>query len=172
MRVTPGVPPVSSFCFGDGSVAACPCANGATGNGCGNSAHPEGANLSGSGVPSLAADTLTLTVVGHRPSTLAVVMQGNAQVGPLLYGDGLRCVGGTLKRLFKLTPATATVLTAPSSTSIPPSPMTVSARSAALSDPLSAGSIRYYDVFYRDPAPYCTAETFNVTNAVRTVWSP
>ena len=172
MVVTPAVPPISSFCFGDGSVAACPCANGSTGNGCGNSAHPEGANLSGSGIPSLAADTLTFTVFGHRPSTLAVVMQGTAQVGPLLYGDGLRCTGGTLKRLFKITPATGAVLTAPGALSIPPSPMTVSARSAALMDPLTAGSIRYYDVFYRDSAPYCTSATFNVTNAVRTVWSP
>lgn len=172
MRVTAAVPPISSFCFGDGSVAACPCSNGAAGNGCGNSAHPEGSNMSGSGVASLAADTLTFAVVGHRPSTLAVVMQGDAQVGPLLYGDGLRCTGGTLKRLFKITPATDAVLTAPSPTSIPPSPMTVSARSAALMDPLSAGSIRYYDVFYRDSAIYCTPATFNVSNAVRVLWSP
>ena len=81
-------------------------------------------------------------------------------------------IGPTLQRLFKITPATDAVLTAPSPTSIPPSPMTVSARSAALMDPLSAGSIRYYDVFYRDSAIYCTPATFNVSNAVRVLWSP
>ena len=33
------------------------------------------------------------------------------------------------------------------------------------------GSIRYYQAWYRDPAPsYCNAATYNLSNGVRVVW--
>src|SRR5204862_180169 len=49
------------FCFGDGSGAACPCANnGSNGNGCANSVNAAGANLTASGAASVSADTLVL----------------------------------------------------------------------------------------------------------------
>ncbi|MBL8862911.1 MAG: hypothetical protein JNK02_13015, partial [Planctomycetes bacterium] len=35
-----------------------------------------------------------------------------------------------------------------------------------------AGATRYYQVWYRDPANYCTTFTFNLTNGVRVVWAP
>jgi hypothetical protein len=48
----------------------------------------------------------------------------------------------------------------------------VSARSAALGDPIPHGSFRYYQVAYRDADPgYCRpAATFNASNAVMVAW--
>jgi hypothetical protein len=31
---------------------------------------------------------------------------------------------------------------------------------------ISSPGIRNYQIYYRDPVPYCTAGTFNLTNAV------
>lgn len=160
------------FCFGDGTGAPCPCGNtGATGNGCGNSAHPTGANMAASGSASLALDTATLTITDHRPSTLAVLFQGNPNNPVLMYGDGIRCIGGSLKRPFKMTPANAASLVIPSASSTPPSPATLSSQSAAKGDPLSIGSVRGYQLVYRDNGGPC-GTGFNATNGIRIVWAP
>jgi len=167
---------VIPFCFGDGSGSGpqCPCGNnGAPGNGCANSTHPGGANLSSTGIPSLSNDTLRLHVTDQHPSSLSLFVQGTLEVGPFLYGDGLRCVGGQLKRLFIVKNAHAENVSAPTALSIPPLPATVSSQSAALGDPLFVGAVRGYMVFYRDPDPnFCPPGTFNVTNALRVVWAP
>ncbi len=52
---------------------------------------------------------------------------------------------------------------------------TLSARSAALGDPLSPGNIRYYFVYYRDPLVLggCSLSLgFNATDTVRVLWRP
>src|SRR5262249_45756236 len=91
----PGTP----LCAGDGSSTACPCSNNAnTSDGCANSPATGGAHLSPSGTAS--PDTVVLTVIGERPTALTVFFQGSASVSTVHYGDGLRCVGGTLKRLY------------------------------------------------------------------------
>jgi hypothetical protein len=36
---------------------------------------------------------------------------------------------------------------------------------------ISSPGIRNYQIYYRDPVPYCTAGTFNLTNAVNVPWS-
>ena len=53
-----------------------------------------------------------------------------------------------------------------------PNDPSVSARSAALGDPIPHGSFRYYQVAYRDADPgYCRpAATFNASNAVMVAW--
>jgi hypothetical protein len=33
-------------------------------------------------------------------------------------------------------------------------------------------SLRMYQAYFRDPAAFCTAATFNATNAVRVNWLP
>jgi len=159
----------TAFCFGDGATAACPCANsGATGHGCENSASTGGALLTGSGVPSLSADTLQLSTSGELPTALSIVLQGTTSIAPVTYGDGLRCVGGTLKRLYARS-ASGGAVVAPQA-----GDPSVSARSAALGDPISSGATRNYQVYSRDPNPgFCTSPpggTFNVSNAIAIVW--
>jgi hypothetical protein len=52
--------------------------------------------------------------------------------------------------------------------------LSVSARSAALGDVLTHGSVRQYQVYYRDPsAAFCASppgNTWNISNAVRVTW--
>jgi hypothetical protein len=163
---------IDPFCFGDGTGLPCPCGNtGAAGNGCGNSAHATGANMAASGTASLAADSVVLSITNHRPSTLAVLFQGTPQNVTLMYGDGIRCIGGTLKRPFKMTPANALTLTIPSASSTPPSPATLSSQSAVKGDPLSIGSVRGYQLVYRDNGGPC-GTGFNATNGIKIVWAP
>jgi hypothetical protein len=159
------------YCFGDGSLTVeCPCANfGAAGHGCANSSVAAGAQLGASGTPSLAADTLTLTQTDSLAHAFTIVLQGNATVaGGVVFGDGLRCAGGSLKRLYTAS-ATAGILVVPG-----PSDPTISSRSAALGDPLAPGSVRYYQAYYRDPVlTFCPApqgKAFNVGNGVRATW--
>ncbi len=91
---------LETFCFGDGSLAACPCANsGLPGHGCRNSATVRGAELtpSGTSVP----DTLVLSVGFEPPSSLSIFLQGDVLLpSGVVFGDGLRCTGGNLKRLY------------------------------------------------------------------------
>ena len=159
--------PGTLLCAGDGSSIACPCANnGNTTNGCDNSIATGGAHLSTSGTTN--PDTVVLTVLGERPTALTVFFQGNASVSPVHYGDGLRCVGGTLKRLYSKN-ASAGQAVAPTG-----SELSVTAQSAALGDPIAPGSTRHYFCAYRDPSPsFCpspTGSTFNSSNALSIVW--
>ena len=155
------------FCFGDGFGAACPCGNsGHFGRGCENSSSTKGALLRATGSASLANDSLALTQSCERPTSLSLFLQGNSAIAATIYGDGLRCIGGTLKRLYDVSAFEGTVQ-APGS-----GDPSVSSRSSALGDPISAGSSRYYQVYYRDPAPsFCPPETFTIGNAVSVLWS-
>ena len=91
------------YCAGDGSGIACPCGNASpVGNdeGCLTSLGV-GGRLRASGVASIAADTLELLGT-QMPNSSALYFQGTtAQSGGLgvVFGDGLRCVGGTVIRL-------------------------------------------------------------------------
>jgi hypothetical protein len=159
------------FCLGDGSGGACPCGNaGAERHGCENSAGTGGALLTGAGAASLSLDTLELECTGELPSALSVVLQGSASIAPVSYGDGLRCTGGLLKRLYAKS-ASGGAVSAPQA-----GDPSISARSAALGDPIPLGGTREYQVYYRDPnASFCPAPpggTFNVSNAIAATWGP
>jgi len=81
----------------------------------------------------------------------------------------VRCVAGSLKRLY-VHNAVGGSVTAPVGADL-----SVSARSAALGDPISAGSTRYYGVYYRDPTVLggCpAASTFNITQSGSVQWQP
>ncbi|MCY2959067.1 MAG: hypothetical protein NTY35_02790 [Planctomycetota bacterium] len=163
--VTQGPPSTGTgFCFGDGTGSGCPCGNnGAAGNGCAHSLNAFGANLSGSGLASLANDSLVLAGVG-MPNSSALYYQGTAQhnggIGSL-FGDGLRCADGTLIRL-------GTKTNAAGSSHFPgvgdPS---ISVRGLVMSP-----GTRAYQIWYRNAANFCTPSTFNLTNGWSVSWVP
>ena len=160
---------LSTFCAGDGSLGTgCPCANnGLAGRGCANSVNASGAQLALSG--SVAPDSVVLAASGMLPTATAIYLQGTALLAEgVVFGDGVRCVGGTLKRLaVKASVGGASQFPAAGDPSI-------SARSAALGDAFGPGAVRYYQTYFRDPDPvFCAApagNTWNATNGGRIVW--
>ena len=160
--------PAFDLCYGDGSQGQCPCSNnGAPGRGCENSASTGGAHLTAGGTTS--PDTIVLTSVGERPTSLSIFLQGTGALAvPLPYGDGLRCVGGVLKRLY-VKNAVGGAVSAPEA-----GDPSITQRSASLGDPIAPGSMRHYMTYYRDPDPiFCPApsgSTFNGTNGITIPW--
>ena len=159
------------FCAGDGtSLTACPCGNtGQPGSGCDNSAATGGAALTASG--DVAPDTVVLTSAGELATVLSIVLQGDQTLlTPAIFGDGVRCVAGNLKRLY-VKNAVGGVVTAPDFGAGDPS---ITARSAALGDPISPGSFRFYQVYYRDPnlgfCPNPPGNSWNVSSAISVAW--
>jgi len=158
-------PATATFCFGDGTLPVpCPCNNfGAAGHGCNNSVATGGALLSASGTT--APDTVVLTSSSELPNALSIFLQGNALLPqPVAFGDGLRCVGGTLKRLY--------VKHASSGTTSAPAPgdPSITTQSANLGDTIAPGSARSYLVYYRDPiSTFCPAPQGNTWNASQSI---
>ncbi|MFN0006966.1 MAG: TolB family protein [Planctomycetota bacterium] len=159
---------------GVGGVIACPCANppSGAGRGCNNSSNTGGASLSASGGTFLTSDSLVFTTTGQRPTALSIVAQWNG-VNPTgaIFGQGVRCTSGTLKRLFAKS-ASGGSITAPNFAG---GDLTVSAASAAKGDPIAAGQSRWYVVYYRDNTVLggCPAlSNFNATQTGRVIWSP
>jgi hypothetical protein len=170
-------PPGMAFCEpGQGGLMACPCGNVASGpfRGCNNSLSTGGASISGTGVASIAADTLVLSAsgIGSLGSSCAnangnltsLLLQGTAVTpGGLIFNDGVRCLSGSLKRI-QIASSVAGVYT---------SSVSISARSSVLGDPLSSGLTRYYGVWYRDScATHCPTAASNISNGYVVTWGP
>ena len=158
----PGQP--TAFCFGDGTGTACPCANsGATGRGCANSVDPNGGFLTATGTASVSLDTFVLQGSG-MPNGSALYFQGTNAVNGgsgVIFGDGLRCAGGTVVRL-----AVKTNLSGASAyPSLVDFPISVKAGTVA-------GQVARYQCWYRDSATFCSASLFNLTNGVQVTWIP
>ncbi len=155
---------VASFCAGDGSGTACPCGNsGAPGNGCASSISSFGANLDWSGSTSVAAEDFRLLGT-DMPNASCLYFQGTApQAGGagVVFGDGLRCIGGTVQRLgIKTNVAGAS--------SYPGSgELSIVDRGAI---PPGGGVTRWYQCWYRNSAAFCSASTFNLTNGLAVEW--
>ncbi len=155
----------TAFCFGDGSGTACPCANeSAPGNnaGCLHSLGMGGKLLT-TGSASIANDTLAL-VGTQMPNSSALYFQGTAQQSGgagIVFGDGLRCVGGTVIRLgTKFNVAGGSVYPTAGDAS-------VSVRGLD-----SASDTRVYQAWFRNAASFCTAGTFNLSNGISLTWAP
>src|SRR5262249_3137608 len=151
-----------AFCAGDSS---CPCGNvGLAHHGCQNSAGTGGGLLAAAGQASLSSDTVVLSASAIVPGASCVVLQGSARIGAVPVGDGLRCAGGQLLRMYVL-PAPSGSLQAPQ-----PGDPSLSARSAAFGAPIPLGATRVLQVTYRDTnAAFCPApqgDAFNATNAI------
>ncbi|MBL8860527.1 MAG: endonuclease [Planctomycetes bacterium] len=158
-------PPGVDFCHGDGSGTLCPCANEVTvveRAGCRNSLGV-GATLRGLGAASVGADTLVLAG-GGMPNSSALYFQGTSAQSSsagAVFGDGKRCAAGTVVRL-----ATKTNAGGASQFPDPGDP------SVAVRGGCNAGDVRFYQVWYRNAAAFCTSATFNLSNGYRVVWRP
>jgi hypothetical protein len=130
----------TSLCHpGENGVRTCPCGNppASPGRGCDNSAATGGAYLSANGFAYLSSDSIAFTTYAEKPTALSVLMQGDtfASAG-IVYGQGVRCVGGSLLRLYAKSASLGSV-TMPG-----PGDPTVSARSAAKGDVIQPGESR------------------------------
>ncbi len=152
-------------CLGDGSSGACPCGNpsASAGNaGCLNSLGA-GGRLVDAGASSLSGDTLTLEG-SSMPNAAVLYFQGTqllAGGAGAPFGDGLRCVAGTLTRLGVKT----NVAGASRYPDAGDSPISVR---GMIPGP---GTIAAYQAWYRNSASFCTSAAFNMTNALRVVWT-
>jgi hypothetical protein len=152
--------PVDGLCFG--TNATCPCNNGgAATNGCANSQVAQGAHLGATGVARVSADTLVLQGSQMPSPSTCLYFQGSGTNAHAV-GDGWMCAGGGLIRLG----VKANVNGA--STFGGANDPLVSVKGAVPAN----GGTRYYQVWYRDNHAFCTAETYNFTNAVSVVWVP
>jgi Tol biopolymer transport system component len=166
VRDLAGIAPGATTCFGDGTGAVCPCGNsGGPGRGCEHATEAAGAELFALGIASVSNDTLRLGARGLPNVPLGMFLQGTSALGGgagVAFGDGLRCVGGAVVRLAPLVSSGAREAHCPT-----PGQPSISVR--GLLPP--AGATRLYQVWYRSTPVFCTAATFNLTNAVRIDWS-
>ncbi len=170
LRTADNSVPFVAFCAGDGLdpnvTSGCPCNNfGAQGRGCANSVDPNGATLGASGSiavdPLSGTDTVVLSAAGMPASATAIYLQGDARTDAL-FGDGVRCIGGTLIRL-RSKPSTNGQSQFPE-----PGEPSLSQRGQVAP---GSGVVRYYQTHYRNAAAsYCTPATFNITSGVQVTW--
>jgi hypothetical protein len=156
--------PAVTFCAGDGGSTACPCGNtGALGHGCASSVDPAGARLSAGGIASVANDTLRLAGT-EMPDSFCLYFQGTLPQGGgsgTVFGDGVRCVGGTITRL-------GAELNASGASGVP----SVGEPPLSVHGAVGPGDVRQYQCWYRNAASFCTPSPFNLTNGIQIVWSP
>jgi len=145
----------TGFCYGD---ATCPCGNtGAANEGCANSLGV-GATLTALGRASITTDSVVLT--GRQmPNSSALYFQGTTQTVSV-FGDGMRCAAGAIIRLG-------------TKTNVGGASQYPEAGDASISSrgQVFAPGARYYQVWYRNAAAFCTAATFNLTNGWSISWS-
>ncbi len=154
-----------AYCFGDGSAAACPCANEDpfARRGCANSSG-SGARLFGSGSPIVASDTLVLHGTGLLPGQPALLFQGNNRVAGGLgtaFGDGLRCAGGMVRRVRVLLPDAQGAVSYPAATQ----------PSIASLTGVSPGEVKRFQLWYRDPVGSACGNGFNLSNGLEITWN-
>jgi len=146
-----------AFCTGDSPL--CPCNNlGNSGSGCANSIGV-GASLEGTGTDGIANDDLVLEASQLRPNVPALLFAGTSVVNGGLgavFGDGLRCVTGSLVRLgIQFADPVGFAEWGPGHV-------------GALG--VQAGDTRYFQVWYRNNAGPCGLG-FNLTNGVQVTFT-
>jgi hypothetical protein len=171
-----GRPDFESLCDpGVADVIECPCLNSPSGpaRGCDNSSATGGAGLTASGGTFLSSDSLVLTTEGEGATAMSILLQGNGFVPTgTSFGQGVRCVGGTIIRRLFTKAAVGGSISVPDYLAGEP---TLSARSLQKGDPILPGESRWYLVYYRDATVLggCPAtSTFNTTLTGQVTWSP
>jgi plastocyanin len=162
------------YCFGDGSIMACPCflpntvpnPGAAPQHGCANSFSADGALLSATGTTS--PDTVTFDVlVSPNYVSFALMLKGNGSLpGGVANGDGIRCVDGALLRFGAHFAATAG---APIGHWTYPN--TVQTTPVSVQTLQAPGQTSYYQLFYRNTAAnFCNPGTTNWSNGFQIAW--
>ncbi|MCB9914879.1 MAG: hypothetical protein H6828_06970 [Planctomycetes bacterium] len=158
-----------AYCNGNGSGTACPCGNDNDGSagvaGCALASGPNcnnpggGVTLRGTGTRSVSLDDAVLHVTGAQSGQPGLffradqsVLGGNGQV----FGDGLRCAGGTVVRL-QITAADAT---GDAQTSV------------SLSAGLVPGDVRRFQYWCRVPGCTPCGAGFTTSNGYVVVFEP
>ena len=174
--------PLAPFCApGVGGIISCPCGNpqvpdGAM-KGCNNFAFggrgTGGAILWGMGAAITGpSDTLALEIIAGYRYSITVLFQGTANVSNARSGAGVRCVNGTLKRLYKGN------LSIDGEIQFPNNGVAVHDESSAKGYTIVAPITLYYYAAYRNSAanwrPGCPGIEFgfNTTNAGAVAWTP
>jgi hypothetical protein len=159
----PVASPGTSFCGGDVSGGPCPCANfGSLGEGCANSSG-HGVEIDALGSSSASTDDLVISATHVMPGLLgesAVLLAGTTIVSGVVFGDGLRCIGGTLHRLGTHNlgnNATGEEAWGPG---------------LRAQGGWSSGTTRHFQLLYRNSATFCTTDTFNVSQALSVSFAP
>jgi len=120
-----------------------------------------GASLASTGFPSTTQDTFALVVSGVPPTSSCTFFQGTVAGASAVFGDGLRCTAGSVRRLK--------AVSASGGQAVYPRPgdslITVQG-----SIP-SGGATREYQVAYRNSAVFCTTSTFNISNGLLVTWA-
>ncbi len=157
----------TTFCAGDGSGAACPCANfGANGHGCAHSTPTGGSLLNAQGRASVAADTFSLAASGLPATTTALLFQSSNVLGGgggIPFKAGVKCIGTPALRLG-LKAAVNGYCTWGATAGDPPLSLTGGVA--------PAGGLAHYQAWFRDPASTCTNSGANLSNGVRVLWTP
>ncbi|MFN0009732.1 MAG: hypothetical protein ACKVXR_17695, partial [Planctomycetota bacterium] len=182
----PGSPMIGQCFPGTGGVITCPCPSQAPANpagGCANhgAGSTAGGVLTGTGNASLAADTLSITSSGMRPTASVLNVFFSYKPGTatptsgIVSGAGVRCTGtgGSLKRLYTGN-ASGGSITRPGM-----GDLSVSAKSATFTGhAIVSGETRHYFNVYRDgqasQAANCNnpLTTTNLTNMGAVTWAP
>jgi hypothetical protein len=160
---------IVEFCsgqtFGGGLLSHCPCGNDAASSnditGCANTSglpFMSGAGLTASGSTSVAVTPATFTLRGRSlvAGQPGLYFQGNNAVNNGFgnhFGDGLRCAGQSVIRLQVKMAS--------------PSGVSQTTTDLIAKGGISAGHIRYYQLWYRDPPSGLCGSGFNLTNGVK-----
>ena len=149
------------YCYGDGSGTSCPCGNaGGPGEGCANSTGL-GATLSVEGTLSISAGDAVLRGDQAAPNQPGLYFQGTSEIAGgdgIVFGDGLRCAGGSIIRLQ---------LVAADSSGSSQTNIDLGAAGGVV-----AGETYTYQLWYRDPISSPCGNPFNLSSAVSATWRP
>ena len=127
-----------------------------------NSVNAGGASFTVSGCPGLSANDLVFTVSGLPPGKAGIFYYGEQQA-QVPFGNGWRCIVGSVQRVLPLLVADPTgVVSYPVDLSAPP--FTGGAH------PVTAGSAWSFQFWYRDPQG--SPSTTNLSDAQHVVFAP
>lgn len=158
---------IGTFCgtFAASGANLCPCVNGlGAPYGCPNTAHPQwGASLDANGHASVSNDSLHLIAAAMTPgSSILIVQSDHSTTYGTVFGDGLRCVTGSLVRIRQTQADPAGGFR--NYPNLGETPISI------LGGIPPSGGYRAYQVWYRTVQSFCPNAAFNMTNAVGVYW--